>query len=602
MSEIVEPFAGNQRAAANHKEWVKEHMAGRYPPQWLDELRQRADIVKVVGSYVKLKKNGHRYVGLCPFHNETAPSFSVDEQKQVYHCFGCKAGGSVIQFVMDIERLSFPEAVAFLADQLHMPLPEMQNDPAYEKRRTLKERIYLANRTAARMYHQLLWQPESSAILHYLQQRGLSDAVIRRFGIGAAPPSAQVGHRLMEEGFTEEELIQAGLMLRREGRTFDMFRNRAMFPIIDTYGNVLGFGGRAMGDAMPKYLNTSDTPAFNKRYTVFAANLLRKARGLTRVILVEGYMDVVALSQFGVEGVAATLGTALTPEQARLLHRFAPEVYIAYDGDRAGQKAILRGLEVLEGENVPVRVLDFPGGLDPDEFIRQEGLEAFQALKPISAVTYRMRREKERHDVSTEEGRIEYAKACAAILRGVKEPVELENHLRHLSVETGFSKEVLMQQIGAAPPPKVVTAAKREGFRQKAREVSQVDWTARTLLAVLATGRLPKDSVSPEEFEDPLLRSLCEGLLAGESAASLMERQTDDQGRAAVGDILSLNTDLDDDGLMRMAQDCLKKMRKQRLEKALDLIQQRLPALAGEERERETQRAFTLTQQLLDLK
>ena len=577
-------------------------MAGRYPPQWLDELRARADIVKVIGSYVTLKKNGHRYVGLCPFHNETAPSFSVDEQKQVYHCFGCKAGGSVIQFVMDIERLSFSEAVAFLADQLHMPLPEMQNDPAYEKRRTLKERIYLANRTAARMYHQLLWQPESSAILHYLQQRGLSDAVIRRFGIGAAPPSAQVGHRLMEEGFTEEELVQAGLMLRREGRTFDMFRNRAMFPIIDAYGNVLGFGGRAMGDAMPKYLNTSDTPAFNKRYTVFAANLLRKARGLTRVILVEGYMDVVALSQFGVEGVAATLGTALTPEQARLLHRFAPEVYIAYDGDRAGQKAILRGLEVLEGENVPVRVLDFPGGLDPDEFIRQEGLEAFQALKPISAVTYRMRREKERHDVSTEEGRIEYAKACAAILRGVKEPVELENHLRHLSVETGFSKEVLMQQIGAAPPPKVVTAAKREGFRQKAREVSQVDWTARTLLAVLATGRLPKDSVSPEEFEDPLLRSLCEGLLAGESAASLMERQTDDQGRAAVGDILSLNTDLDDDGLMRMAQDCLKKMRKQRLEKALDLIQQRLPTLAGEERERETQRAFALTQQLLDLK
>lgn len=577
-------------------------MAGRYPPQWLDELRARADIVKVIGSYVTLKKNGHRYVGLCPFHNETAPSFSVDEQKQVYHCFGCKAGGSVIQFVMDIERLSFPEAVAFLADQLHMPLPEMQNDPAYEKRRTLKERIYLANRTAARMYHQLLWQPESSAILHYLQQRGLSDAVIRRFGIGAAPPSAQVGHRLMEEGFTEEELVQAGLMLRREGRTFDMFRNRAMFPIIDTYGNVLGFGGRAMGDAMPKYLNTSDTPAFNKRYTVFAANLLRKARGLTRVILVEGYMDVVALSQFGVEGVAATLGTALTPEQARLLHRFAPEVYIAYDGDRAGQKAILRGLEVLEGENVPVRVLDFPGGLDPDEFIRQEGLEAFQALKPISAVTYRMRREKERHDVSTEEGRIEYAKACAAILRGVKEPVELENHLRHLSVETGFSKEVLMQQIGAAPPPKVVTVPKRDGFRQKAREVSQVDWTARTLLAVLATGRLPKDSVSPEEFEDPLLRSLCEGLLAGESAASLMERQTDDQGRAAVGDILSLNTDLDDDGLMRMAQDCLKKMRKQRLEKALDLIQQRLPALAGEELERETQRAFALTQQLLDLK
>ena len=219
-------------------------------------------------------------------------------------------------------------------------------------------------------------------------------------------------------------------------------------------------------------------------------------------------------------------------------------------------------------------------------------------------MTYRMRRERERHDVSTEEGRIEYAKACAAILRGVKEPVELENHLRHLSVETGFSEEVLMQQIRAAPPPKVVTAAKRRRAFAKRRGRSRrwIGPPSERCSAVLATGRLPKDSVSPEEFEDPLLRSLCEGLSAGESAASLMERQTDDQGRAAVGDILSLNTDLDDDGLMRMAQDCLKKMRKQRLEKALDLIQQRLPALAGEERERETQRAFALTQQLLDLK
>lgn len=577
-------------------------MAGRYPPQWLDELRARADIVKVIGSYVTLKKNGHRYVGLCPFHNETAPSFSVDEQKQVYHCFGCKAGGSVIQFIMDIERLSFPEAVAFLADQLHMPLPEMQNDPAYEKRRSLKERIYLANRAAARRYHELLWQPEGAGILHYLQGRGLSDAVIRRFGIGASPPSSQVGKELLREGFTEEELVQAGLMLRRDGRAFDMFRNRAMFPIIDAYGNVLGFGGRAMGDAMPKYLNTSDTPAFNKRYTVFAANLLRKARGLTRVILVEGYMDVVALSQFGIEGVAATLGTALTPEQARLLNRFAPEVHIAYDGDRAGQKAILRGLEVLEAENVPVRVLDFPGGLDPDEFIRQEGVEAFRALTPISAVTYRMLREKEAHDLSTEEGRTEYAKGCARILRSVKEPVELENHLRRLSVETGFSREVLREQVGVSPAPVRAEAPRREGFAKKAREASRVDWTARTLLAVLATGRLPKDSVTPEEFEDPLLRSLCEGLLAGESAASLMERQSDEQGRAAVGDILSINTDLDDDGLMRMARDCLKKLRRERLERALDAIEQRLPTLEGEERETETRRAFALTQKLLDLK
>ena len=579
-------------------------MAGRYPAPWLDELRARADIVKIIGSYVTLKKNGHRYVGLCPFHNETAPSFSVDGQRQVYHCFGCKAGGSVIQFVMDIERLSFQEAVAFLADQLHMPLPEMQNDPAYERRRSLKERIYLANKTAAKIYHQQLWQPEGAHILEYLQKRGLSDSVIRRFGIGAALPSASVGRRLMKEGFTEDELIQAGLLLKREERTFDMFRNRAMFPIIDAYGNVLGFGGRAMGDAMPKYLNTSDTPAFNKRYTVFAANLLRKARGLARVILVEGYMDVVALSQFGIEGVAATLGTALTPEQARLLQRFAPEVHIAYDGDRAGQKAILRGLEVLEGANVPVKVLDFPGGLDPDEFIRQEGVDAFMALKPISGVQYRMLRQKEQHDMSTEEGRTEYAKACAAFLRNVREPVELENHVKRLSLETGFTREVLMRQIGVAETaqPAKTAVPKRESFRQKARENAKVDWNARTLLAVLATGRLPRDIVAPEEFEDPTLRSLCEALASGQSAAALMEQQVDEAGRAAVGDILSINTEMDDDGLMKMARDCVNKMRKEKLERELDAIEKSLPTLSGSELFAEMQRAAILRAQQQSMK
>lgn len=545
-------------------------MAVRYPPQWLDELRARADIVKVIGSYVTLKKNGHRYVGLCPFHNETAPSFSVDEQKQVYHCFGCKAGGSVIQFVMDIEHLSFPEAVAFLAEQVRMPLPEMQNDPEYERRRTLKERIYLANKSAARMYHQLLWEPEGARILDYLQKRGLSDGVIRRFGIGAAPASGQIGRRLMAEGFSEDELVQAGILLRRDHGAFDMFRNRAIFPIIDAYGNVLGFGGRAMGDAMPKYLNTGDTPAFNKRYTVFAANLLRKTKGLTRVILVEGYMDVVSLSQFGVEGVAATLGTALTPEQARLLHRFAPEVVIAYDGDKAGQKAILRGLEVLEGENVPVRVLDFPGGLDPDEFIRQEGLDAFHQLKPVSAVQYRMLREKEKHDMSTEEGRTAYAKACALFLKNVKEPVELDNHLKRLSLETGFSREVLSQQVGVTPAPVKAPPSRRESVSRQARALAHTDRAAQVLLGLLATGRLPKSSITPEEFEDGLYRSFCEALLEGESVAQFLERQPDEESRAAVSAILESVTDEADDTLMKMAQEALRALHQQHLQKQMD--------------------------------
>ncbi len=576
-------------------------MAGRFPPAWLDELRARADIVKIVSSYVPLKKNGHRYAGLCPFHNEKTASFSVDEQKQLYYCFGCKAGGSVIQFVMEMEKLSFQEAVAYLAEQLHMPLPEMQNDPAYEQRRTLKERIYLANQAAARLYHQYLWEKEGAGILAYLKKRGLSDGVIRRFGIGAALPEAKVGQALMEQGFTLEELTAAGLMLQKNGRAYDMFRNRAIFPIIDAYGHVLGFGGRAMGSAMPKYLNTADTPAFNKRYNVFAANLLRKARGLKRVILVEGYMDVVALAQFGVEGVAATLGTALTPEQARLLARYAPEVHLAYDGDSAGQKAILRGLEILEAEKIPAKVLDFPGGLDPDEFIRQEGLEAFEALNPISGVLYRMLREKEHHDMSTEDGRTAYAKACAEVLKTVREPVELENYLKRLVLESGFSREVLLAQIGISAPAKHTIVEKREGFQQKAKLSAQVDWPARTLLAVVATGRLPKGSIAPEEFEDPMLRALCEALLEGESAAALMERQTDDQSRALVGDILGIDTNVDDEGLMHMAQECLAKMRVERFERELKQLEESLPGLAGEPLAYATKRIPELTSKLVEL-
>ena len=423
----------------------------RYPSAWLDELRMRADIVQIVSSYVPLKKSGQRYTGLCPFHNEKTPSFSVDAQKQLYYCFGCKAGGSVIQFVMEIEHLNFQEAVAFLAEQMRMPLPEVQNDPDYEKRRSLKERIYLANQAAARLYHQNLWETQGEPILGYLKGRGLTDAVIRRFGIGAATANLRIGDELVKEGFTPDELLAAGLTRMHERRTHDMFFQRAMFPIIDSYGSVLGFGGRAMGDAQPKYLNTADTPAFNKRLNVFAANLLRKEKGLKRVILVEGYMDVVALSQFGVAGAAATLGTALTPEQARLLSRFAPEIHLCYDGDSAGQNAILRGLEVLESQQIKTRVLDIPGGLDPDEFIRQEGVDAFVDLKPLSPVSYRIRREKEKHDLSAEDGRTEYAKACAKLLKAVREPVELENHLKQLSVDTGYTREVLLKQMGATP-------------------------------------------------------------------------------------------------------------------------------------------------------
>ncbi len=303
----------------------------------MDELYARTDIVSVVSAYLPLKKDGRRYWGLCPFHHEKTASFSVNPDLNLYYCFGCKAGGNVVQFVMEMERVSYMEAVKLLADRIHMTLPEVRDDPDYEKRRSQRERLLGANREAARFYHELLWKPEGRRVLDYLHGRGLDDGIIRRFGLGASADQwdSLTGH-LTEKGYTREELNLAGLTVIKGDSAYDMFRSRAMFPIIDQYGNVLGFGGRAMNDAKPKYLNTSDTPVFNKRKGVYAINLIRKQRDLKRLLLVEGYMDVVAISQAGVTGAVATLGTALTNEQARLLKRFAPEVHLAYDRGRSG--------------------------------------------------------------------------------------------------------------------------------------------------------------------------------------------------------------------------------------------------------------------------
>ena len=355
-------------------------MTGKFPPVWMDELRARSDLVQVVSGYVSLKKNGKRYWGLCPFHGEKTASFSVDSEAQLYYCFGCKAGGNVITFIEEMEHLSFPEAVALLADRAHMPMPEMINDEDYERRKAQRERLLDANREAAKFFYETLFTPAGAAALDYLHGRGLNDAVIRKFGLGAAPDrwDALLKH-LTGMGFTEHELALADLIRIREAepasengparpaRTYDVFRNRVMFPIINQYGNVIAFSGRILEKkGQQKYVNTSDTPVFNKGKNIFGANLLKRERHLDRIILVEGNLDVVSLTQFGIRGVCATLGTALTPEQAQLLKRFAPVIYLAYDGDAAGQKATLKGLDTFGSAGIPCRVLDFPAGMDPD--------------------------------------------------------------------------------------------------------------------------------------------------------------------------------------------------------------------------------------------
>ncbi len=548
-------------------------MAARFPTAWLDELYARADIVSVVSGYLQLKKDGRRYWGLCPFHNEKTPSFSVNADLNLYYCFGCKAGGNVVQFVMEMEHLSFQEAVKLLAEKCHMTVPEMQNDPDYDRRRSERERLLSANREAARFYHDTLWKPEGKQVLNYLHGRGLDDGIIRRFGLGASPDQWDaLLNYLTDKGFTRNEITLAGLAVNKGDHHFDMFRNRAMFPIIDQQGNVLGFGGRAMGDAKPKYLNTSDTPVFNKRKGVYAINLVKKIRDLKRILLVEGYMDVVAVTQAGIQGAVATLGTSLTNEQARLLKRYAPEVWIAYDGDEAGQHAIERAISIFEAEGVPVKVLSFPDGLDPDEMIRQRGADAFLAVRPIGSVTFQMQRIRKNFDLETQEGRTEYAKRCALVLKKVKEPVEMENHLEALSVQTGFSKEVLMAQIGIKPEDmgQHKPAETRKDYPVRKRRLPETYKTEQTLLALLSMDQLPQGTVKAEDFSHPVFRNIAEEILTGKKPAQIMAEAEQDEVRQAAGEVFTVLSDEEKKNPASVAKDCLRRLQIQRLQQHIN--------------------------------
>ena len=527
----------------------------------------------------------------------------MNPQKQMYYCFGCHAGGSAITFVMEMEHLEFRDAVIALAEQAHMEVPQLQESRQERLSRTEKDRLYEANRECARFFHAQLWKDENARMLAYLHERGVNDHTIRKFGLGCTPPTSDGATRALTDlGFTAEELVRAGISVQRDGRTYDMFRTRVIFPIIDARGHVLGFGGRALGDAKPKYLNTGDTPVFNKRLGVFAANLLVKQRNLRRIILTEGYMDVIAMTQAGVEGVCATLGTALTQEQARLLKRWAPEVWVSYDGDAAGQHAILRALDIFEDEDLPARVLDFPDGMDPDEYIRSQGKEGISRLRPMDGNIYRMRREAENHEMATQEGRTAYAKACAKWLARVKEPVELENYVQRLMIETGFSREVLLAQIGRTE------MIRQEERRTYQREARPLDRTAngedrgtvaaeRQLLRLLADGLAGNQTISADDFITEEGRELAEQLLAGRQPGAILEAIEDDEKRSRAAEIFQEDSPGDEETDLQIVHDCLEKLHIRRIDMEIAELTQGLDAASAKEKRTALTRIQELSEQ-----
>ena len=450
------------------------------PSAFIDELVARSDIVDVVSDYVTLTPKGGSYWGLCPFHGEKTASFHVLPDRQIYHCFGCGKGGGVISFVMELENLPYVDALRLLAKRAGMEFPEGDLDESSRRRRG---RLLALNKEAARYFHSQLHAPQGQPGLDYLRGRGLSKGIMTRFGLGYAPEGWDGLIKAMaQKGYDKRDLLDAGLAVsNQKGGIYDRFRNRVMFPIIDLRGDVIGFGGRVLGDGTPKYLNSPDTPVFNKSRNLFALNLAKTTK-LGRIVLTEGYMDTISLYQAGFDCAVASLGTALTADHAKLLSRFTKEVVICYDADTAGIQAANRAIPLLEKTGLKVRVLRVTGAKDPDEFIRTYGRDAFARLLDQSEnyVDYNLRQLQSKYNLEDPVQKTEFARAAAEMLSTLDSPVEREVYAGQLSELTGVGKAALLQEIQRAWNQRL-RGAKKKQTRRDMTPVAQLQPRARQL-------------------------------------------------------------------------------------------------------------------------
>ncbi len=422
-----------------------------FPPSFLDELTARNPIEDVVGQYVSLKRSGSNLFGLCPFHGEKTASFSVAPDKGIYYCFGCHKGGSVINFEMEIEGLSYPDAVRALAKRVGMEVPE---DEQYQSRYRQQERLWALNKEAARFFHTQLYGQAGRQGLAYAQKRGMPKSTLTKFGIGFAPDSwSSLCDAMRAKGYTDEELKQTGLasVSREKGNVYDRFRNRLMFPIIDVRGNVIGFGGRVMDDSTPKYLNSPESMVFNKRKNLFALNLAKKS-SLGYLILVEGYMDAVALHQYGFDCAVASLGTSLTEEHAALLARYTEQVMLIYDGDNAGQNATQRAIPMLEKAGLQVKVLQMKDAKDPDEYLKKFGADRFKLLLEDASnrVEYQLRAIMRKYDLKEDSQRIQYLAEASRFISSLTNAVQREVYGTRAAEAAGISYDAFKIEVDKA--------------------------------------------------------------------------------------------------------------------------------------------------------
>ena len=437
-----------------------------FPEAFLDELIARNPIEDVVSQYVNLKRSGSNLFGLCPFHGEKTPSFSVSPDKGIYYCFGCHKGGSVINFEMEIEGLSYPDAVRALAKRAGLEVPE---DEQYQSRYRQQERLWAMHKEAARFFHSRLYAPIGANALQYATGRGMPKSILTKFGIGYAPDSwTDLVDYLRSKNYTDQELRDSGLVTvsQKNGNLFDRFRDRLMFPIIDVRGNVIGFGGRIMNSSdksAAKYLNSPETLIFNKRKNLFALNLAKKSK-LGYLILVEGYMDAIALHQYGFDCAVASLGTALTEDGANLLSRYTEQVVLIYDGDEAGQNATQRAIPILEKAGLQVKVLKMRDAKDPDEYLKKFGADRFRILLEESAnrVEYQLNAILKKYDLRDDEQKVQYLQESAGLIGSLSSAVQREVYGGRVAEAAGISEDAMRLEVNRA--------LKRRTYQEKKKQ------------------------------------------------------------------------------------------------------------------------------------
>ncbi len=498
----------------------------RYSEEIINEVRQSNDIVDVISQYVHLKRSGRNFFGLCPFHNEKSPSFSVSPDKQIFHCFGCGVGGNVITFVSKIEGLNFVETVQMLAERANIQLPTLENNGDMQKE-ILKDKVYKINEFAAEYYHQNLYKPQAKIAQEYVKKRQLSNETLKSFKIGFSGKFDELFKELRKQGFEEKEILESGLVNKNDrGQYIDRYRNRLMFPICDVRGRVIAFGGRVLDDSKPKYINSPENIVYSKGRHLFGLNVAKKG-DTKRLLIVEGYMDVISLHQRGITNVVAPLGTALTEQQGWLLRKNAEQIILSFDSDEAGLQAKLRALEILQNMGCDLRVLQMDGAKDPDEYILKYGNARFQALvdKALSVIEFKVKILQKDLNLENTNDKIKFLNEIAKLISKVDNTIEREIYIEKIAQEYDISKEAIYAEVNKLTyknyKSEKILEKSKPIITHKKPERKEISPTVKkrenTIISILLTGDLSifeiiKQNIKPENFQDEINANIAKKL------------------------------------------------------------------------------------------